>query len=138
VVFFIRLCRIEWWKYFFPLADPSRSTALTYSQNHDFEDFLLSKCVSIETIKKYDMVFDYARSNSENVFSSHPPLSLYHLHIHTKSRFGGFAPQKMRFKRNNKKYDMIFNHSGSNSENIFSTHAPLSHYRIHIHTYFIK
>jgi len=72
---------------FFPLAHPSRSTTFRYTQNHDLEDLLLRKCVSNETIKKSDM---------------------------------------------------IFNHSGSNVENIFSTHAPLSHYRIHIHTYFIK
>jgi len=36
---------------FFPLTHPSRSTTSTYTQNHDLDDFLLSKCVSNETIK---------------------------------------------------------------------------------------
>jgi len=68
------------------------------------------------------MIFDYAGSNGENIFSSHTPLSalsLYRLHVHTESRFRGFSPQQMRFKRNYKKYDMVFDYAGSNGENVF-------------------
>jgi len=72
------------------------------------------------------MVFDCAGSNGENIFSSRPLLSLYRLHIHTKSRFGGFSPQQMRFNRNYKKSDMVFDYAGSNGDFFSLTHLSRS------------
>jgi len=121
-------------KIFFPLTHPSRSTVSIYTQNHDLEDFHPSKCVSNETIKNMTWFSTMPDRMVKIFFSSHPPLSLYHLHIHTKSRFGGFSPQQIRFKRNYKKSYMASDYDGSNGENSFSSRPHLSPYRLYIHT----
>jgi len=82
------------------------------------ENFL-SRCVSDETIKNRTWFSAMPDRMMKIHLPSHPLLSLYLLHMHTKSRFGGFSLQQMRFKRNYKN----MTYAGSNDENIF----PLTH-----------
>jgi len=94
-------------KIFFSLALPSRSTVSTYTQNHDLDDFLHSKCVSIEAIRILTW-FSTVPDRMVKIFvSCHPPLALYRLRIHRKSRLGDFSRQQVRSWRNDKKLTFV-------------------------------
>jgi len=100
---------------------------LHYTQNHDFEDFLLSKCVSNETIKKSIVIFDYSGSNGENIFPhTQPPRSLASTYTENHD-FGDFLLSKCVSDETIKNLTW-FSIMSDRMGNFFSSHPLLSLY----------